>query len=42
MALYGGDLVDVQVELGRLGRDALGNLAELGMGASDNGASAAA
>ena len=42
MALDGGDLVDVEVELRGLGRDALGDLGELGMGASDDGASAAA
>ena len=42
MALDGGDLVDVEVELRGLGRDALGDLGELGVGASDDGASAAA
>ena len=42
MALDGGDLVDVEVELRGLGRDALGDLCELGVGASDDGASAAA
>ena len=42
VALYGGDLVDVEVELRGLGRDALGDLCELGVGASDDGSSAAA
>ena len=42
MALDGGDLVDVEVELRGLWRDALGYLGELGVGASDDGASAAA
>ena len=42
VAVDGGDLVDVQVELGGLGGDALGDLGELGMGASDDGARAAA
>ena len=42
VALDGGDLVDVEVELRGLGWDALGDLGELGMGASDDGACAAA
>ena len=42
MALDGGDLVDVEVELRGLWRDALGDLCELGVRASDDGASAAA
>ena len=42
VALDGGDLVDVEVELRGLGGDALGDLGELGMGASDDGPSAAA
>ena len=42
VALDGGDLVDVEVELGGLGRDALGDLGQLGMAAPDDGASAAA
>ena len=42
MAFDGGDVVDVEVELGGLGWDALGDLGELGVGASDDGASAAA
>ena len=42
VALDGGDLVDVEVELRGLGRDALGDLGELGVGAADDGAGAAA
>ena len=42
MALDGGDLVDVEVELRGLRWDALGDLCELGVGASDDGAGAAA
>ena len=42
VALDGGDLVDVEVELRGLRWDALGDLGELGVGASDDGAGAAA
>ena len=38
LGVDGPDLVDVEVQLRCLGRDALGDLSELGVGATDDGA----
>ena len=38
LGVDGSDLVDVEVQLRGLGRDALGDLSELGVGASHYGA----
>ena len=42
LGVDGSDLVDVEVQLRGLGRDALGDLSELGVGAADDGAGAGA
>ena len=42
LGVDGSDLIDVEVQLRGLGRDALGDLRELGVGAAHYGASAGA